>query len=222
MATPPDGSSSWFHHSDTFSLVNPDGRTWLAVIVLVSGRQLDVMAPELRDPHSLSCVARLSVDDRAHVTCELPYAGTGAGRVAWSADTPPESLLPRERRVRVRTASFVSALDGPVVAEVHAEIGGRLWFTDMDGRIRLELRLDREGAPSPRGMTHLAAMTREGAPSVDVRQSRRVERAEVAGRTLSAAEFLERIVAPPPLGPPGRRLVLDAARLLASPEALRR
>jgi hypothetical protein len=40
MAKPPDGSSTWFHHADTFTLSDPDGQTWLRVSVPVSGGQL--------------------------------------------------------------------------------------------------------------------------------------------------------------------------------------
>lgn len=168
MAKPPGDNSSWFHHSDLFSLPNPDGRTWLEVCIPVAGGQLDVLVPVLRDPCTLSYVMSLSADGRAKVTCDFRHAGAGGGPVAWSVDTPPEHLLPRERRVRARSTHIASAPDGPVVAQVHAESGGRLWFTDADLRARLELRLHRQGAPPPSGMRQVAALTRERVPIVDV------------------------------------------------------
>jgi hypothetical protein len=111
-------------------------------------------------------VLSLSADAKLSVACVAGYASTSATPVKWTADTPPERLLPRERQVRARTSSAPGEA-GPVVAQVHAEKGGRLWFTDRRGKARLELRLHRPGDP-PTGMKLVTTMTQGGRPVVDV------------------------------------------------------
>jgi hypothetical protein len=168
MAKPPDGSSCWFHHSDVYALCNPDGRAWICLTVPVSGGRLDVIVPYVDNPYSLSYAMSLSADANGRIACDFQHTNVGtATPVYWTAETPPERLLPRERRVRARTSCAIAQTEGPVVAEVHAAKGGRIWFTDGDGRVRLEIRLYREGEPPPAGMKLLTAMTLGGRPVVE-------------------------------------------------------
>ena len=169
MAKPPDGFSAWHHHSDGVVLCDPDGREWMTVSVPVAGSTLDILAPYAGQAGSSFYVLQLRGDPRAGVLCACAYAALSGSckAVQWTTDTPPELLLPASRQVGARTTPVDSSPDRSVIAEVHAERGGRLWITDPRGRTRLELRLHRDGPP-PAHMKLVTRLTHERRPLVDV------------------------------------------------------
>ena len=169
MAKPPDGFSAWHHHSDSVVLYDPNGREWMTVSVPVAGSALDILAPYAGQAGSSFYVLQLRSDVRANVTCACSYAAvSGSGKaVKWTVDTPLNLLLPAARKVQTRKSPIDSSSNGPVIAEVHAELGGRLWVTDSRGLTRLELRLHRDEAP-PAHMKLVTCLTHEGRPLVDV------------------------------------------------------
>lgn len=146
MAMPPGGGSSWFHHSDTFQLMDDGGAVWAAVSAPVGRTSVTFMVPLAGSPWSLFHVFELECrTGRAewsyhHGLLAQPKT------LHWTADTPPDELVPY-REIRERHQVWEHRPDAPVVATVEAS-AGQVTVRDSKGRARVHLRLGSQPDPA--------------------------------------------------------------------------
>lgn len=135
MAKPPDGQSSWFHHSDLFMLTDCKGTLpWASISSEVSDPRVTISFSKGGSPFDHSPWLQLEIRDGrnagwTHVSPTRGYRPT----VRWTVDTPKEQLFEDE--------AILDTESGAPLATAALTAPGRVTVRDRDGRARIELML---------------------------------------------------------------------------------
>jgi hypothetical protein len=147
MAMPPDGSSAWFKHADSWQLC--DGDTLFASwSIPVDGRAADLSRPFVDTPYSLFYVLQFRVQ-ASTVTYQL---GTNSEPTAWTVGLAPEQLVPASHQLLLphRSPGLPVAGAQPI-ARLAGTAASGFELYDRRERCRLVASLSGTQHPAPSG-----------------------------------------------------------------------